>query len=164
VSELSQLPWQVQFADLTLGLALAISVVTDLRSRKILNLVTYPALVVSLCCFGWLGGTPFVINSLLGLLVCAGPLALGKLVRRDAMGLGDVKLMAVAGAVMGFPGALAVLLCVSVAGGLQAILWVAAAFLRGAERPAHVPYGASIALGTLVAFFWGSRLFPALSP
>ena len=74
------------------------------------------------------------------------------------MGLGDVKLMALAGAVAGWPSALAVLLYVSVAGGVQALLWLFVAWVRGAERPRSVPYGVAIAAGTIAAFFFGDRL------
>ena len=79
------------------------------------------------------------------------------------MGAGDVKLMAlsgaVAGAAAGWPFALTVLLWVAVAGGVQSALWLAAARLRGAQGPRHVPYGVSIAAGTLAAFLASPALF-----
>jgi prepilin peptidase CpaA len=150
-------PWQVWVADGALAVALLVSVVTDLRSRLILNVVTYPALAVVLVCFFWVGGLEQLLNCLMGLAICAVPLLLAYF--KKAMGAGDVKLMAVAGAAAGWPSAAAVLLYVSVAGGLQALLWLLAAKLRGQERPKYVPYGLAIALGTVAAFFWGDRLF-----
>jgi hypothetical protein len=99
VDDFSAAPLQGKIALATLAAALAISVVTDLRRRLILNIVTYPALIVVASCFLWLGGLPLLLEAGLGALVCAGPFALMML--RGWMGAGDVKLMAVAGAVSG---------------------------------------------------------------
>jgi len=153
------LPWQVHAADIALALALLVSVITDLRSRLILNAVNLPALAVVLVCFFWVGGPEQLLNCLIGLAICAAPLLLLHLWKREAMGAGDIKLMAVAGAAAGWPAAVAVLLYVSVAGGIQAILWIIAAKLRGQDRPKYVPYGLSIAAGTAAAFFWGDHFF-----
>ena len=154
-------PLQAKIALLALAAALLVSVVTDLRSRLILNAVTYPALLVVAACFLWLGGPPLLLDAALGALACAGPFAL--MVMRGWMGAGDVKLMAVAGAVSGaaagWPFSLAVLLDVAVAGGVQSALWMLVARLRGLERPKYVPYGVAIAAGTGWAFLYGAPLF-----
>lgn len=156
-------PWQAKLALATLFLSLIISSVTDLRRRLILNAVTYPALLIVLGCFLWLGGLELVGHATLGILVCAGPMLLGLLL--GAIGAGDVKLMAVSGAVSGAAAgwafSLTVLIHVSLAGGLQAVAWILAARLRGQDRPRYVPYGLAIALGTFSAFLWGT---PFLSP
>jgi prepilin peptidase CpaA len=161
LEDLLSAPLQAKVALVTLGLALAISVVTDLRRRLILNVVTYPALIVVAGCFLWLGGLPLLLEAGLGVLVCAGPFALMML--RGWMGAGDVKLMAVAGAVSGaaagWPFSLAVLLYVAIAGGVQAAVWMLAAKLRGSDRPKYVPYGLAIAAGTTIALIWGHSLF-----
>ena len=158
MTDFLQAPWQVELAMAALFAALAVSVVTDLRSRLILNAVTLPALAVILICFTWLGGAGQLVDSLIGVAICAGPLLLASL--RGAVGMGDVKLMAVAGAAAGWPGALAVLIYVSVAGGVQAVTWLLVARARGLERPRYVPYGLAIAAGTAAAFFWAEKLLP----
>ncbi len=154
------IPWQVLVADLALAAALLVSVVTDLRSRLILNVVTLPALAIVAGCVFWLGGFALLAEAAMGVVVCAGPLALMML--RGWMGGGDVKLIAIAGAVSGaaagWPFSLTILLYVAVAGGVQSVIWMVAAKARGQERPKYVPYGVSIAAGTLVAFLWGSAL------
>lgn len=151
-------PVQAKIAVAVLFGALAVSVVTDLRRRLIMDAVTLPALVVTGICVLWLGGLPLLGESALGALVCAGPLALATV--RGWMGAGDVKLMAlcgaVAGAAAGWPFSLTVLLYVTVAGGVQAALWMVVAKVRGMERPKYVPYGVAIAAGTAVAFLWGA--------
>ena len=161
MDELLAAPLPARIALATLALALAISVVTDLRSRLILNVVTLPALAIVAACFLWLGGFALLARSAIGVLVCAGPFAL--MMWRGWMGAGDVKLMAVAGAVSGAAAgwtfSLAVLLSVATAGGVQSAAWMLAARLRGAGRPRYVPYGVAIALGTAAAFLFGRAPF-----
>jgi Flp pilus assembly protein protease CpaA len=116
---------------------------------------------VATACVLWLGGVALLLESLLGVLVCAGPLLLA--MWRGWMGAGDVKLMAlcgmVSGAAAGMPFSLTVLCDVAIAGGLQAALWIAAARIRKADRPRTVPYGVAIAAGTAWAFVAGAPLF-----
>ncbi|HET7788660.1 MAG TPA: prepilin peptidase [Myxococcales bacterium] len=154
-------PLQGKIALAALLCALGVSVVTDLRRRRILNAVTYPALLVSAASVIWLGGLSLLAQSALGVLICAGPLAAASF--RDWIGAGDVKLMAVAGvvsgAMAGWTFSLAILFWVVIAGGLQAALWLLAAWLRGKERPKSVPYGVAIAAGTLFGLFAGPSLF-----
>jgi len=159
VGDLLAGPWQWKFALGVLFAALAVSAVTDLRSRKILNAVTLPAFALILACVAWAFGAGQLGGSLAGAAVCAGPLLVASF--RGAVGMGDVKLMAVAGAAAGWPGALAVLVYVSVLGGLQALAWLAFARARGLARPRHVPYGLAIACGTCAAFLWAEKLLPA---
>jgi prepilin peptidase CpaA len=148
--ELLQAPWTIRAALLVTGLSLAISVVTDLRQRRILNWITIPALALVIGLFGMAGGWSLVKNSLIGMAVCAVPMLLAAL--PGWIGMGDAKLMAVCGAAAGFPAAVTVLLFVTIAGGLQAIVSLAAARVRGAAPPGHVPYACAIAAGTLAAF------------
>jgi len=137
-----------------LGITLAICVVTDLRSRLIYDVVTLPALAVELLLIFLAAGAPGLIDATIGILIAAGPFALGSAV--NAIGMGDVKLMAlvgaVAGAAGGWPGAIQVLTWVAVAGGMQAggqWIW---AIARKRARPKYVPYGVAIAAGTVGAW------------
>jgi prepilin signal peptidase PulO-like enzyme (type II secretory pathway) len=73
------------------------------------------------------------------------------------MGMGDVKLGAVIGFVLGSIslGAVAVAAGVAIAvGGVAAIV----ALARGADRKAMMPFGPSIAAGAVVAAFWGVQI------
>jgi prepilin peptidase CpaA len=157
MTELLRAPWQAQIALATLFIALSVSVVTDLRHRLILDAVTFPSLAVVLGCFYWLGGWGLVVEALVGSAVCVLPLSVGYFLKQ--MGLGDLKLMAVCGAVAGaasgWPFAATVLVYVSIAGGLQALIWMVAARLRGREKARAIPYGVAIAAGTAGAFLSG---------
>jgi leader peptidase (prepilin peptidase)/N-methyltransferase len=150
-------PWTVRAALATVALALAISVASDLRERLIRNWVTLPALALVIGLSGAAGGWPLVQSCLLGMVICALPLLVAAI--PGWVGMGDVKLMAVCGAAAGFPAAVAVLVLVTLAGGLQAGLQLGLARIRGTVRPTHVPYACSIAAGTVAAFLLGSR-FP----
>jgi prepilin peptidase CpaA len=154
-------PVQAKIALAALIGALAVSVVTDLRQRRILNAVTYPALLLVVGCVLWLGGLPLLLESALGALVCVAPLAVA--MWRGWMGAGDVKLMAVAGlvagAAAGWPFSLTILVSVAVAGGLQALLWMGAARIRGRALPRTIPYALAIAAGTTWAFASRIALF-----
>ena len=154
-------PLPARIALAALAVALAASVTTDLRERRILNAVTYPALAVVVGCVLWLGGLPLLFQAVLGALACAAPLAFA--MWRGWMGAGDVKLMAVAGlvagAAAGWPLAVTVLFYVAIAGGVQALLWAAVARARGLERPRTIPYALAIAAGTIPAFVSGLALF-----
>jgi prepilin peptidase CpaA len=154
-------PVQTKIALATLAVSLAVSAVTDLRSRRVLNAVTYPALLLSTACVLWLGGVALLLECALGALICAGPLGLA--MWRGWMGAGDVKLMALAGLVAATTGgwemSLTVLVDVAVAGGLQALLWIGAARIRGRPPPRTIPYALAIAAGVTWAFLSGIALF-----
>ncbi|MGJ7919800.1 A24 family peptidase [Neobacillus sp. LXY-4] len=87
------------FIIIVLGLVLSISFVTDIKKRRILNIITLPAIllgfVYNTITLGWEGflfsGKGFLVG--LGFLLI--PYLLG------GMGAGDVKLMAAIGALMG---------------------------------------------------------------
>jgi prepilin peptidase CpaA len=163
---------------IVLGVALVISVVTDVLRRRILDVVTYPLVVVALGVRlaseglgGWETGLVSGVVSGVGLALVLVPAA-----ARGRMGWGDVKLMAGVGAVLGFPAVMAAAAFISLVGALQAVvtlLWHGAIWdtlghlvrrwavgvrlmQEGAEDAPrrHIPYGVAIALGTFWAMWW----------
>ena len=140
-----------------LAVALGISAVTDLRRKLILNVVTFPALGLILVLDLFSSEIRAqILSSLVGLAICGGLFLLAAI--PGWMAGGDVKLMAVVGAALGWPLCLYALLGVSLAGGVQAILWLVAARVAGKEKPKYVPYAVSIAAGTAAAFLLGEAL------
>ncbi|HEX8536781.1 MAG TPA: A24 family peptidase [Cystobacter sp.] len=161
-----------------LGMALVISVVTDVLRRRILDVVTYPLLVVALgvrLASEGVGGLETGLVS--GVVSGAGlALVLVPAAVRGRMGWGDVKLMAGVGAVLGFPAVMAAAAFISLVGALQAVvtlLWHGAVWETlgdlvrrwavrvrwmqegGVDAPRrHIPYGVAIALGTFWAMWW----------
>ncbi len=86
--------------DVALLIVLAISAVTDLRTGRIFNLVTYPAIVAGLIC-AVAGLGPPLASALAGCAV--GGLSLYVMFAVGWLGGGDVKLMAAVGALKGYP-------------------------------------------------------------
>jgi leader peptidase (prepilin peptidase)/N-methyltransferase len=100
------------------------------------------------------------IDSLAGAALGSGLLlaiALGyKLLRKvDGMGLGDVKMMAMIGALLGWEPLLAVLLIASVTG---AIFGVSLALGTGRGMQVPIPFGVFLGIGTLAVLFFGHTL------
>jgi prepilin peptidase CpaA len=87
------------WADITLIAVLAICVTTDLRNRKIYNAVTFPAVGLAFILHFIFGGWSGLSDSLIGLAAGFGLLLIPYFM--GGMGAGDVKLLAVIGALKG---------------------------------------------------------------
>jgi prepilin peptidase CpaA len=92
----------------------------DIRTRKVPNIITGPALLLGVGAHLVLGGTSGALSALAGALLAGAVLFPGWLVRW--MGAGDVKLMAAVGAWLGFPSSLFAVLAALVAGGVIAVM------------------------------------------
>lgn len=157
-----------------LGLVLLICVITDIRNRKILNVVTLPAVVIGIVYHSWMSGWNGFLFSGTGFLVGLALLLIPYLL--GGMGAGDVKLMAAIGALTGAYFVFYAFFYTAIAGGIIAVLlllyrqkllytlkqivwniWILSNWKMSNGDPALVsfPYGVAIALGTLVAGVWG---------
>ena len=161
-----------------LAVALVISVITDLASRRILDVVTYPTALLALMYRFFAEGMGDlehgVISGGVAGLGAAGLMAIWAI--RKQVGWGDVKLLLAAGCALGYPLVMAALVFVSLAGALQAVVtliwkggvWTTLAsslrkagqklkLVKGEPQPAephYIPYGVAIALGCLWAMWW----------
>ena len=79
----------------------AVCAITDARSGKVYNVITYPTALAGVGLSFFYFGPPAPLTSVLGLLV--GLTFFGLLRRISGMGAGDVKLMAAVGALKGLP-------------------------------------------------------------
>jgi leader peptidase (prepilin peptidase)/N-methyltransferase len=94
-------------------------------------------------------------SALLGAVSCSGFLLLVSLVSRGGMGLGDVKLALVTGLFLGWPlGPVGLLIGICIGGLLGIVLLVTG--IKGRKDP--IPFGPFIALGTMIALFWGRAI------
>lgn len=98
---------------------LATAIVTDLRSSRIPNWLTIPAMIFGLAVHAWLHGLEGLLFGLYGLLVGAGLFLLIHL--SGNIGAGDVKLMAAVGAMVGAESALESGVLAILVGGLYAL-------------------------------------------
>ena len=126
----------------------------DLDHQIIPDVMTLPGIAVGLA-FSLLLGEPRWPDALIGIAV-GGLLFFAIIVASGGgMGGGDMKLAAMLGAFLGWRPLLVAILAAVLSGGVLAIGLLA---LRRKGRKDAVPFGPFLALGGLVALFWGGRL------
>lgn len=126
----------------------------DLDRQIIPDVMTLPGIAAGLA-FSLLLGEPRWTDALIGIAV-GGLLFFAIIVASGGgMGGGDMKLAAMLGAFLGWRPLLVAILAAVLSGGVLAIGLLA---LRRRGRKDAVPFGPFLALGGLVALFWGGRL------
>jgi len=81
---------------------------------------------------------------------------LGKAVlKKDAMGGGDIKMMAMVGGLMGWK---AIILTTFMGSLFGSIIGVALIKIKGREWGSKIPFGPYLALGSLISLFWGNNI------
>jgi len=135
----------------------------DLDHRIIPDRVTLPGIAVGLLLAlvapaeaRWTAVQAWAIGTLVGggilwLVAWAYEAATG----REGMGGGDIKLLAMIGAFLGWQGVLLTLLLASFLGSIIGTAWMLA---RGGDSRLAIPFGPFLALGALVALFWGEQI------
>ncbi len=109
-----------QLAIVTLALGFGvIGSITDLRTRRIPNLLTGPAMLIGFLLHLAIGGWKEGATSLVALLFCGAVFFIFHLA--GGMGAGDVKFIAAEGCLLGLPNAGTLLLCTALSGGILAI-------------------------------------------
>lgn len=107
------------WSNLLLFVLLAVCIVTDIRKRKIYNAVLFPVLAAAFIMNTCFSGLPGLEDSLLGGVAGFGILLLPYLL--GGMGAGDVKLLAVIGAIKGIVFVLMAAFYMAIAGGIIAL-------------------------------------------
>jgi prepilin peptidase CpaA len=166
---------------------LACAIFTDLRSRRIPNVLVGTGILLALAshAFGWLSGVQSLAGAspwspLVGMIY--GLVLMLPLYLLRAMGAGDVKLMAMVGALVGSDAVLSAVPFTLICGGLVSVVymfscgvavqtlnnvrfiltdWMIRASTGQAGRlaplqttAARLPYGVAIAMGTACAVAW----------
>ena len=128
------------------GAALIAIAFIDGEHQIIPDSITLPGIAVGLA-FAWWAPPPALLDAFLGVAVAGGGMwALAAAAEwwygRVALGMGDVKLVAMLGAFLGLQSALGVVALGSIFGVLQAAIWLA---LRRANRKTQIPFGPALA-------------------
>ena len=154
-------PWVFYTA---LGLALIVATFVDVSHRIIPDEITLPGIVIGLIASAlvpslhqaaspWLG----LWRGVLGVLVGGGSLYLTGLLgdwlfKKESMGGGDVKLLAMAGALLGWQPVLLTFF-------LAPMLAIVPGLVQMTRKGDHtIPYGPFLSLGLLIVMLWGPWL------
>jgi prepilin signal peptidase PulO-like enzyme (type II secretory pathway) len=146
--------WETLLGVVFVSFLVPLSVI-DLREMLLPNVLTFPLFGMALLGRLWIGDEPFWMYAA-GSAAGAGTLLFlawlsPRLFGKEGMGLGDVKLMAGIGLMVGLPGAILTLFAASLTG-------VAAGFaLRRSNfvKEGHIPFGPFLSLGAVIAYLYG---------
>jgi leader peptidase (prepilin peptidase)/N-methyltransferase len=132
--------------------------VTDLQHKILPNALTLPGIAIGFVCSLFL--PPGWRDSLIGITVGGGVLfAIAETYYRvrgeEGLGMGDVKLLGMIGAFLGWKLVLLTLVLASFAGSVIGVTILAAG--RGNMKHA-LPFGTFLAIGALVATIWGTAI------
>lgn len=123
----------------------------------------FPVLHSQLSLFSRLAHWQALLQSAYGILAGAGTLWLvakvGRIIfKKDAMGMGDVKLLGAIGAFMGWR---AVAFSIVVSSFVGSVVGIVLILLGGKEWQSKIPYGPYLALGALLWIFFGADVWNA---
>jgi leader peptidase (prepilin peptidase)/N-methyltransferase len=131
----------------------------DLSHRIIPDVISLPGIVIGIV-ISFLHPQMSVKDSLIGVLLGGGSLYVVASVyhlitKREGMGGGDVKLLAMIGAFIGWKGVLFTILCSSFIG---TVVGVTLMLVSLADSKYAVPFGPFLSLGAVIYVLWGEAL------
>jgi len=139
--------------------ALIVITVIDLYHQIIPDVISLPGIGVGLLGSLLLPDLVF-LNSLIGMFLGGGSLFLVAtgyqwLFKREGMGGGDVKLLAMIGAFLGWRAVILTILLSSLIGSVTGILII---LLKGKDFKYAIPYGPFLSLGAVFCLFYGEAI------
>ncbi|MEC4677329.1 MAG: prepilin peptidase [Nitrospirota bacterium] len=132
----------------------------DLSHQIIPDVITLPGIVI-----GVIAATtilpPGLRNSLIGLFLGGGLFYLVAilslaLLKKEGMGGGDIKLIAMIGAFLGWQAMLLTIFLAALSGSVIGILMIVT---KGRSRADMIPFGPYLVFGALTSLFWGKNIF-----
>ncbi len=129
----------------------------DLSHQIIPDEIDLPGIGAGLLLSHWTTG---LLHSIMGTLLGGGGfLILGftvsRILKKKALGGGDVKLMAMVGAFLGPIGVLITAFVGALLGAVLGTFWLR---LSGRGRDTPIPFGPFLVIGTYIALFWGQEI------
>jgi len=139
--------------------ALIVITVIDLYHQIIPDVISLPGIGVGLIASLILPQITF-LNSLFGVLLGGGSLFLVAtcyewLFKREGMGGGDVKLLAMIGAFLGWKAVILTILLSSLIGSITGILIMV---VKGKDFKYAIPFGPFLSLGAVISLFYGQNI------
>jgi leader peptidase (prepilin peptidase)/N-methyltransferase len=150
-------PLPLMLQRIAFGCAMIVLFFVDLEHHRLPNEITLPGIIVGFACSFFM--SPGWQSSLIGIVVGGGSLwlvgTLWFLIRHEeGMGFGDVKMLAMVGAFLGWELMLATLFVSTILGSLIGIAMIASK--RGNLKTA-LPFGCFLAIGAILASVAGDR-------
>jgi leader peptidase (prepilin peptidase) / N-methyltransferase len=139
--------------------ALIVITAIDLYHQIIPDVISLPGIAVGLAASLILPQITF-FNSLVGMLLGGGSLFLVAtlyqwLFKREGMGGGDVKLLAMIGAFLGWKAVVLTILLGSLIGSITGIILI---ILKGKDFKYAIPFGPFLSLGAVIALFYENEI------
>jgi leader peptidase (prepilin peptidase)/N-methyltransferase len=139
--------------------ALIVITVIDLYHQIIPDVISLPGIGVGLLASLIIPQITF-LNSLIGILLGGGSLFLVATVyqwlfKREGMGGGDVKLLAMIGAFLGWKSVILTILLSSLIGSVTGIITMV---LKGKDFKYAIPFGPFLSLGAVIALFYQNEI------
>lgn len=162
------------FVDFIFVAALIVITFIDLDVRIVPDVISLPGIVLGLLfaivnrhiLVDYLSALPSPVSSLLGIVVGGGTLLLVAwvyqlLTGREGMGGGDIKLLAMIGAFLGWPFVPLTLFSASLTGSLIGLLLM---LKKGVDSQYALPFAPFLCLGALFAIFFGEQIIAFYLP
>ncbi|OGP90924.1 MAG: peptidase A24 [Deltaproteobacteria bacterium RBG_16_47_11] len=139
--------------------ALIVITVIDLYHQIIPDVISLPGIGVGLLASLILPQITF-LNSILGVLLGGGSLfgvatIYYRLFKREGMGGGDVKLLAMIGAFLGWKAVILTILSSSLIGSITGIVVI---LVKGKDFRYAIPFGPFLSLGSVLSLFYGEEI------
>lgn len=134
---------------------------TDLERRLLPNRIVYPSILLAIAlCWAWPDSdvVDILAGGLVGIAVGVVLILLSLPFGRGAFGMGDVKMIVLIGFVVGLPSVLVgIFVGTLVAAAVAGVLIVTGV----RQKTDYIPHGPFLALGAIVALFWGGAIWDA---
>jgi len=139
--------------------ALIVITFIDLEHMIVPDIISLPGIVFGIL-WNLSGGLNGLLASVGGILIGGGGLLIvaktyKAIRRREGMGYGDVKLLAMIGSFFGWQGVLLALLIGSFAG---AVVGVSVIIVEKKDMKYAIPFGPFLSFGALAFLFWGEEI------
>jgi leader peptidase (prepilin peptidase)/N-methyltransferase len=140
----------------------------DLNFQIIPDVITLPGIPTGIVFGGFLLLNPFMRNLSLGIKSSMIGAFIGfvlfyliavvgsRIFKKEAMGGGDIKLMAMVGGFLGWEGVMLTTFIGSLSGAIIGVLMI---LFKGKEKGSRIPFGPFLALGSVITLFYGQEIF-----
>ncbi|MEW5804496.1 MAG: prepilin peptidase [bacterium] len=148
------LEWNTLIAFILIPVSLVVSVI-DLRVQIIPNVISLPGIILGLAVSLLPGSPVHFLDALSGVLLGGGVFYLVAVVSKGGMGGGDIKLIAMFGAFLGWQKCLLTMFIGVLLGSAVGIVLLLLK-LKGRKDP--IPFGPFLCIGALVSLFYGQTI------